>query len=475
MSFPSFKQYLVEEQREVFFTFGRMNPPTIGHGKLMSVLATKAGKNPYKVYLSQSFDPKKNPLTYEQKIKHVRKMFPKHARNVILNKKLRNVFEVASALYDQGFNKVTMVVGADRVTEFKTLLEKYNGEKGRHGFYNFEKINVVSAGDRDPDAEGVEGMSASKQRENAKNNDFTTFSQGVPNTMSNKDAKRLFNDVRAGMGLKEMTQFKNHIELKPVSETREKFVEGELFNEGDNVIIKKTGETGYIHRLGTNYVIIALEEGKISRQWIDDVELDEAGYGGSGILRDIAPALDRFLDKTINRKQYERAVRMFLDLRKKNPDNARKNLVKAAQVTNTDVRTLDKLFRNLVKKGKMPKHLLNYEPTFVEEVSKEKINAQPKKHTDRWYKDQPEWGTPEASRKAKSKVPGQETAHVHTKSPMNEDELDNAVQRIRMDKQQDREQQARDRERKERDYDRILDRARLARARRKNRQTTPKV
>jgi len=475
MSFPSFKQYLVEEQREVFFTFGRMNPPTIGHGKLMSVLATKAGKNPYKVYISQSQDAKKNPLTYDQKIKHVRKMFPKHARNVISDKKLRNVFEVASALYDQGFNKVTMVVGADRITEFKTLLDKYNGVKGRHGFYNFEKINVVSAGDRDPDAEGVEGMSASKQRENAKNNDFTTFAQGVPNTMSNKDAKRLFNDVRAGMGLKEMTQFKNHIELEPVSDIREKFIEGELFNEGDNVVIKSSGKTGYIHRLGTNYVIIALDEGRISRQWIDDVELDEAGFGGGGILRDLMPSLDAFLDKTLNRKKYERAVRTFLDLRKKNPDDARRNLVKAAQITDTDVRTLDRLFHNLVKKGKMPKHLLNYTPTYNEEVSKEKINAQPKKHTDKWYGDQPEWGTPAATKKAKTKVPGQEAAHVHTKSPMNEDELDNAMMRIRQDKQTDRDQEKRDRERKERQYDRILDRARLARARRKNRQTTPKV
>jgi len=213
MSFPSFKDYLVEEQREVFFTFGRMNPPTIGHGKLLKVMATKAGKNPYKVYLSQSSDAKKNPLTYEQKIKHVRKMFPKHARNVIMDKKLRNVFEVATSLYDQGFNRITMVVGADRITEFKTLLEKYNGEKARHGFYNFERITVVSAGERDPDADDVTGMSASKQRENAKNNDFTTFAQGVPSTMSSRDAKKLFNDVRSGMGLKEMTQFKNHIEL----------------------------------------------------------------------------------------------------------------------------------------------------------------------------------------------------------------------------------------------------------------------
>ena len=204
---PSFKQYLVEENREVFFTFGRMNPPTIGHGKLLSVLSTKAGKNPWFAYVSQSQNAKKDPLTYDQKVKHVRKMFPKFGRNVMLDKKVRTVFDIAVILFDQGFNRITMVVGSDRVTEFKTLLDKYNGEKARHGFYNFEKIMVVSAGERDPDAEGVEGMSASKQRENAKNNDFASFSQGVPKSMNARDAKRLFNDVRGGMGLKETTTF----------------------------------------------------------------------------------------------------------------------------------------------------------------------------------------------------------------------------------------------------------------------------
>ena len=264
---PSFKQFLVEENKEAFFTFGRMNPPTIGHGKLMSVLATKAGRNPYYVYLSQSSDPKKNPLSYEQKIKHVRKMFPKHARNVILDKKVRNTFDIAVALHNQGFNRITMVVGADRITEFQALLNKYNGTKARHGFYNFEKINVVSAGDRDPDAEGVEGMSASKQRANVANNDFTTFSQGVPSSMSDRDAKRLFNDLRAGMGLKETKEFKNHLDLGVVSETREKYIAGELFQPGDRVLVKDTMKEGEIYRLGTNYVIVALDEGRVTCQW----------------------------------------------------------------------------------------------------------------------------------------------------------------------------------------------------------------
>jgi len=271
----TFKQYLVEEEREAFFTFGRMNPPTIGHGKLMNVLSTKAGRNPYKVYLSHSQDAKKNPLTYEQKVKHTRKMFPKHARSVMLNKKVKSVFDVATSLYDQGFKKITMVVGADRTTEFQTLLNKYNSVKGRHGFYNFQRISVVSAGDRDPDAEGVEGMSASKQRANAEANDYTTFSQGIPSTMKNADARRLFNDVRSGMGLKEQASFTRHLDLGKHSETREKYVAGELFEPGDRVLVKESNQRGYIYRLGSNYVIVALDEGKVSRQWLDGIVKEE--------------------------------------------------------------------------------------------------------------------------------------------------------------------------------------------------------
>ena len=437
---PSFSQYLVEETREVFFTFGRMNPPTIGHGKLMNTMSAKAGKNPYKVYLSHSQDARKNPLSYEQKIKHSRKMYPKHARSIIKDKKLRNVFEVASSLYDQGFNRVTMVVGADRITEFETLLNKCNGVKGRHGFYNFEKINIVSAGDRDPDAEGVEGMSASKQRENAKRNDFTTFSQGVPSSMNNRDAKQLFNDVRKGMGLKETKEFKNKVTLETVSEVREKYIEGDLFNEGDRVRTK-SGLAGHIHRLGSNYVIVALDEGRISRCWLEDVELEE-GFGDSSVMKDMMPGVYAYIDKLKNKNRYRYAVRTFLDLRKKNPNNARRNLVKASQIADVDTRTLDKMFRDMVKKGLMPKHLVNYTPTFNEET------YTPSKH---------EWGTDAATKWAKKLTPGEEVTEA-------DDEVTMVRRNIEREKDDDTKK-----------HNRMLARARLARARRKNREDQTKT
>ncbi len=268
----NFSQYLIEEEREVFFTFGRMNPPTIGHGKVMDALATKSGKADYKVFVSQSTDAKKNPLSYQDKIKHVRKMFPKHARNVMVDKSVKTAINALVSLYDQGYRSVTMVVGEDRIREFDVLFKKYNGVKARHGFYNFKSINIVSAGKRDPDAEGVEGMSASKQRENASKNDFVTFSQGVPKSMSNKDARKLFNDVRRGMGLTEEKEFRNHLTLESVSNTREMFVAGELFEMGDTVVVKESDELATVTVLGANYVIVETHEGKRMRKWLDAVE-----------------------------------------------------------------------------------------------------------------------------------------------------------------------------------------------------------
>ena len=210
----SFKSYLVEESKSVYFTFGRMNPPTIGHEKLMRSLSEKSGKNPYRVYLSQSQDKKKNPLSFTEKVKYARKMFPKHARQIMADRKIKNVFDVASKLYSEGYKNVSLVVGSDRLNEFKILLDKYNGKKGRHGFYNFEKINVISAGERDPDADGATGMSASKMRQAVEQKDFTKFSQGLPRNMSNTEAKKLYNSVRIGMGLKEHKIFQNLIQLE---------------------------------------------------------------------------------------------------------------------------------------------------------------------------------------------------------------------------------------------------------------------
>ena len=269
----NFKDFLIEETREVYFTFGRMNPPTIGHGKVLDTIAGKASGSDWKVYLSQTTGTK-DPLSYSDKIKHLRKMFPKYGRNIIVDKNVKNVFGIAVALYDAGYKRINMVVGEDRLREFDVLLKKYNGTKARHGFYNFESIKVVSAGRRDPDAEGVEGMSASKQRRNAADNNYQAFTLGVPKNMNDKDTRKLFNDVRKGLGLKEQTTFKNHIDLGKKDDTREAYVNGTLFELGDTVAIKESDEIGTVTVLGANYVIVECGERKL-RKWLDAVQLVE--------------------------------------------------------------------------------------------------------------------------------------------------------------------------------------------------------
>ena len=270
----SFKKFLIEEEKTVYFTFGRMNPPTIGHEKLLTSLARKAGKNPYRIFLSPSQDKEKNPIDYKTKVKFARKAFPKHARSIVLSPTARNIMEVASKIYDEGFKNVVMVVGSDRIREFETRLNAVNGKKGRHGFFNFQKISVMSAGERDPDAEGTEGMSASKMRNAVTNKDFTTFSQGLPKSVSNQDAKTIYNTVRRGMGLKEQTEFKNHVKLESISETREAYVSGNLFGNGDLIVVKETSEVGKIIQCGSNYVIIETKQGQY-RKWLDSIELVE--------------------------------------------------------------------------------------------------------------------------------------------------------------------------------------------------------
>jgi len=281
---PSFKNYLVEETKLVYFTFGRMNPPTIGHEKLLNKLAANARSSfPYRVYLSQSQDPKKNPLTYKQKVKYARKMFPKHARQIMLDSKVKTVFDAMVKLYNEGFKRVVMVVGSDRVNEFDVLLNKYNGQKARHGFYNFERIQIISAGERDPDADDVSGMSASKMRKAAADDDFSMFAQGLPKSISNPDAKSIYNDVRKGMGLKEQKEFKNHVQLEPVSDLREAYVSNGLYEVGEEVVIKDKGIVGKINVLGSNYLIIE-SKGETWRVWLDAVEKVDPNFDYFGIM-----------------------------------------------------------------------------------------------------------------------------------------------------------------------------------------------
>ena len=199
---------LVEARGEdVTFTFGRFNPPTIGHEKLMDA-TKKSGRN-YRVFASQTQDSRRNPLDYNTKVKYMKRMFPKHSRN-IQSDNVRTAIDAAVKLHDEGFKNLTMVVGSDRVKEFNDLLKKYNGVQARHGFYNFKSIKIKSAGDRDPDGEGVRGMSASKMRKAAQNNDYNSFRKGLP--MGYRDGEKLFKDVQRHMKVKSFREWTNDLD-----------------------------------------------------------------------------------------------------------------------------------------------------------------------------------------------------------------------------------------------------------------------
>jgi hypothetical protein len=188
------------ENSHVAFCFGRLNPPTIGHGQLLDTVASVGGE--YKIFVSQTQDKKKNPLDYGTKINFIKQMFPNHAGNVVEDAGLNTVVKVASYLYELGYRNATFVAGSDRLEDMKKLLATYNGVEGKaHGYYKFDLLDFKSSGDREDGAEGVSGVSASNARAAAAGGDFESFKESTGT--SDKLAQNLYNAVRKGMGITE--------------------------------------------------------------------------------------------------------------------------------------------------------------------------------------------------------------------------------------------------------------------------------
>ena len=178
--------------KKVVFTFGRMNPPTIGHEKLVNKLKAIASKEKAdaRLYLSHTNKPGSDPLSYKDKLKFAQKAF-----GIAYKSNAKQIIQIAKELQGQGYTDIVMVVGSDRVSEFSTLLKKYNGK----GDYDFKSIKVVSAGQRDPDATGVEGMSGTKLRDLVKSGDPKTFMSGLASSLSNVDRKKIYALVKKNM------------------------------------------------------------------------------------------------------------------------------------------------------------------------------------------------------------------------------------------------------------------------------------
>jgi hypothetical protein len=183
------------DTKSVAITFGRFNPPTVGHQKLLNAVKKIASGDDYIIYTSHSQDAKKNPLSSDVKVGYMREMFPEHRKNITYDTSLKTIIFVLKDLQNS-YTDVTLVVGSDRVSEMKTLVERYNGKD-----YSFKTITVKSAGERDPDAEGVSGMSASKMRKAAADRDFKSFRMGIPKGLNDKKTTELMEEVRRGMKL----------------------------------------------------------------------------------------------------------------------------------------------------------------------------------------------------------------------------------------------------------------------------------
>ena len=184
------------------FVFGRFNPPTIGHEKLINavIAVNQREGGTALIYGSHTQDSRKNPLTHKQKFKWLIKMFPRMRKSLQNKATEKDVMEIAAGLNGK-HNKLIMIAGSDRVLEFKSLLNSYNGVDSKHGFYKFEEIEVISAGERDPDADGASGMSASKMRKAATQGDFEAFQMGASSELTVKEKRNMMNDVRKGLKL----------------------------------------------------------------------------------------------------------------------------------------------------------------------------------------------------------------------------------------------------------------------------------
>ena len=279
--------------------FGRFNPPTTGHEKLLDTVASSSDDNDYMIVPSRTQDKKKNPLDADTKVSVMQKMFPKHKDKIVNDKANRTIFDVLKKAHTDGYANVRILGGADRVKEFEKLTGNYNGK-----LYQFDKLEIKSAGDRDPDSDDVTGMSASKQRKAAAEGDIKTFMKGVPKSLNQKDAEELFKKIRTAMNVIEGF---NMWEIAPKFDwkgLRDNYVQEKIYRVGHLVENMNNGLVGRIIRRGANHLICVTEENFMFKSWIKDVsEAVVNGTSQSGV-----PANQREVGTDAHRKYAETMV-----------------------------------------------------------------------------------------------------------------------------------------------------------------------
>ena len=279
--------------------FGRFNPPTTGHEKLLDTVASSSDENDYMIVPSRSQDKKKNPLDADTKVSVMQKMFPKHKNKIVNDANNRTIFDVLKKAHNDGYTNVRIVGGGDRVREFDKLANDYNGK-----LYQFDNVEVMSAGDRDPDSDDVTGMSASKQRKAAAEGDIKSFMKGVPKSLSQKDAEELFKKIRTAMNIKEGWSLWDIAPKFDWQGLRENYIGEKIFRVGQMVENMNNGLVGRIIRRGANHLICVTEDKIMFKSWIKDVsEAVVNGTTESGV-----PADQREVGTDAFRKYVERLV-----------------------------------------------------------------------------------------------------------------------------------------------------------------------
>ena len=260
-----FKTLLNEvPSKKMVIGFGRFNPPTTGHELLINKVTQYARSkgSPAKIYVTATEDKKKNPLKQERKIYYMKRMFGQNTPLVpTKSPNQRTIIEVAKYLNEkEKITELTLIAGSDRIAEYKRLLNQYNGKD-----YNFDKITVLSSGRRDPDSDMAEGMSATKMRTAASSGKFNDFKRGVPRRMTVADSKRLFNEVRKGMGLPPIREEF----ILPTSQLREDYVAKKIFNIG--AVVEDDKGVYEVMDRGANYISVSDEDGNVSKKWLHEV------------------------------------------------------------------------------------------------------------------------------------------------------------------------------------------------------------
>lgn len=259
----AFKNYINEAQKPktVAVLFGRMNPPTKGHEENVEGLKRVAKEHnaDHLVIASHSHDAKKNPLSSEQKMKHIKRAFP-NTNITSSSKEKPTLFHHLSDLHKKGYEHVILAGGSDRADELHRLRD-YNGKEGKHGYYNFKSIKTVNTGER------KQGVSGTDMRKHAASNDFASFRKGLPSRLAAHEghAKEVFHDTRSGMGLHE-----NDVS-NLVYDVREQYVAGKIFKLGQRVEASD-GTTGKVVFRGSNYLTVETVEGNTLKYWLNEVK-----------------------------------------------------------------------------------------------------------------------------------------------------------------------------------------------------------